>query len=679
MGRDPGEVLRPAIDDVVSIPFAEKATLWVRFKERWRGLFINEGVGPFVLGVLLLTLAAISFRAYWRSREVYRDRLGHEIQRSIGTTQEPSDVSGDFGFLGALLSDINQPETLARIRAQVAQPHDAGVRIRRLFAGLVGTSLAQSRTPLPKTALIEHCKQLLSFAHPSLVGFASEAAEAVESTANDLRQRHLPDIATCPLQSEYAIRAGFLGGPGCILRQKPALTSLLMPPQEFARYKHASETRLQDVIILSNLLELSVSLAHRLPSNYRSDPVTDVVQAYFISPDNVLRIWTTRDPDPVPEWPPTRQWASKRYFTYFWNHPDAPTYESMVYLDFGGHGLVSTQCDPLIQGHRFLGIICTDYHIANSALIESLGDTEFLSTLELRIPVDNASEQTISLREIPRLNDSKGAWRRFWVSTTAVEELSFGEVKRQIAEAVRANKIPALRNSVTKLWLPNERLAFLVPLASDDRDFRGLVVSARTPRWPLGANIALGLCIGSVVGVFAVALIGGFLSRKADGQSRRIALLRNLQVGVLRNDPDDWIIEANDRAEELLGRKLPKEPGPPETKFGDLFDELVVPSLPDLFTQPIRPGLTSSYASIQLARQHGAPSAYYARLRKQPRGWLFVQASPILFDSREWGRNVPERRDELRAGFSRKGTFGVIERPSAAAITYLEELVARTA
>jgi hypothetical protein len=64
---------------------------------------------------------------------------------------------------------------------------------------------------------------------------------------------------------------------------------------------------------------------------------------------------------------------------------------------------------------------------------------------------------------------------------------------------------------------------------------------------------------GTILAVVAFCLfvIGAQLAARDNEIEARRALLRGLQVGFVRMDPQMRIIEGNDRAEELLGAKLP--------------------------------------------------------------------------------------------------------------------------
>jgi hypothetical protein len=108
-------------------------------------------------------------------------------------------------------------------------------------------------------------------------------------------------------------------------------------------------------------------------------------------------------------------------------------------------------------------------------------------------------------------------------------------------------------------------------------------------------------------------------------------LFRNLQVGIVRVDLEDWIIESNDRAEELFGRKLPK-PGVEglPINFRDLI-KIRLREIPrrgspdDDRYAPITP------EEVFNLRSNGQASSYYALSGDGADSrWLGILATPVM-------------------------------------------------
>jgi PAS domain-containing protein len=99
----------------------------------------------------------------------------------------------------------------------------------------------------------------------------------------------------------------------------------------------------------------------------------------------------------------------------------------------------------------------------------------------------------------------------------------------------------------------------LLPLANHgDRRLTGLVLFPS----PLGPQRLERACTGVAFGSGAAAVIAaafGWLGKRRNAElERRLALLRNLQVGVIEVNARTEITFANDRAEELFGTCLAK-------------------------------------------------------------------------------------------------------------------------
>jgi PAS domain-containing protein len=121
------------------------------------------------------------------------------------------------------------------------------------------------------------------------------------------------------------------------------------------------------------------------------------------------------------------------------------------------------------------------------------------------------------------------------------------------------------------------------------------------------------------------------LASEANKLRERLGLLRNLQVGVVQVDTDDFVLEANDRAEELFGRKLPKYgTAAPRVNFRDLIDLRIVREPGGALDAGPR-FAEISLSEIDRLRRNGEASDYYGRLsRGKDRRWVSVAATPMM-------------------------------------------------
>jgi PAS domain-containing protein len=313
-------------------------------------------------------------------------------------------------------------------------------------------------------------------------------------------------------------------------------------------------------------------------------------------------------------------WASKHYFDVFWEKNDRE-YVTRPYLDFGGNGLIRTRCDALERqdDRQLLGILCTDFTLPRIPLLKKINDGPLFygNTVEIH-------------RDAPQLV-------RFDLPENERRPSAQLEASLRSLVASQTDSLVKLRRQITRV--PSaEGVSFLIPIGSRHRDDI-LYALLLTPRdvtsvpvitwsrvaWLSFGGLTLGLLLSGVV-----------ISDRTAELSRRLTLLRNLQVGVAQANNRDWILEANDRAEELFRRKLPKRRvARPSVNFSQLIDEWVIPIEPaddNYLGEPCGRGIR--YSRSQEKRERGEASIYYARLRGAEPQWLRVSASPILFSEK---------------------------------------------
>src|SRR5262249_41642837 len=147
------------------------------------------------------------------------------------------------------------------------------------------------------------------------------------------------EIAEYPVEPRNVGRPEMGGGPRCI-RGADGKTSVLAPSQMLE--EHSS--RIVKALKVSAVLDTIISNVQTKVGNKGFE---QVVQVYFISPDSLLRLWSSRNENICTEFDPARLWAAKSYFTYFWDHAQKKDHWTGIYIDYGGNGLVQTRCRSL--------------------------------------------------------------------------------------------------------------------------------------------------------------------------------------------------------------------------------------------------------------------------------------------------------------------------------------------
>lgn len=149
--------------------------------------------------------------------------------------------------------------------------------------------------------------------------------------------------------------------------------------------------------------------------------------------------------------------------------------------------------------------------------------------------------------------------------------------------------------------------------------------------------------------IAAVGLVVGF-SRRVVSRTASTSLIRNLQVGVIRVDSEFNVIEANDRAEELVGCRLPtigaEEGAVPLARY---FEARGWHTL----EYPKRELREMTLTDVRVERNLGFSSRFFLQKRVGQAGrpetnWLEIYGSPIL------------GTEQSRRG----GSFAIVDIPS---------------
>jgi hypothetical protein len=598
---------------------------------------MQEGFRGFLITISLFTGAAILFTIYSHDRAALEDAVRNETIQNVGTRQEPSDAAKELGLIATALAKVNSQPVLPEWECPISAPKP-------------------DPKCLPGQLVTQMMPEVLKAANSHL-----DADGEWTGTQDEIDSLGPPkgktDALTWPELGEGSLCAGVGGG---IYLMVPVQMRNLKSPLFSPRLAAAAD-------ISKAVLQPLVGF---LKENQAQG---DVVQAYFISPDSLLRIWSKPHTDFCSEFPKSRLWASKNYFAEFWEEAPKEQVPTAAYIDYGGNGLVRTACHAveiprsLPEHHKllteyphghFAGILCMDFKLPEGQ-IQLMRSQLFFEVADVSFPLHGTSDlQQVVVKVVTPQGEEKngsgvetagqaqtnranlaetkdappGATAANAQETRKAElelreaikmqpkKLDEGEIQRVLGELkFDPKKLP---REITRLSYKGEA-AFLLPLGTSGGTFRGLFFYPRSPRLGFWDNFfgILGLLLA---GAGLASFVYSWQSQpKINELRKRISLFRNLQVGVVQVDPKDWIVECNDRAEELCHRRLPKPGFQLETpvNFQELFHLRVEEQGGGYRRVPAE--------EINRLRKSGRASSYYAHLSTVPK-WLYVRATPIM-------------------------------------------------
>ena len=711
------------------IPADEREKLRRRMRDLPTRLF-NEGKGPFLLGMLFLTLAGISLRVLLLHTREYERKVHSEIVAAIGSKHEPTSVNKNLGLIASVLAPINNQFQIEKWPCSQDQIDcDAISSFHSIFSKMT----AYVYSPSPSEFGLEKEKMFLNdcvmdvapeppnFLDGAPLGSKLKQHEQIEwlrvakAAAKkvwcSIRLSTKAKIQRPGFLSTPSERLKYLGPPVTTPQNAITLTTLLVPSQQQipAKYKEWKEgadecwdaeceeflypQRIHRAIHLSDLLDSTMrliekptiaSLDRRSEEKQRDNAGHDLprfVQAYYISPDSVLRIWTRRGTSLSQELPAYRFWAHVNYFAQFWEKETEPTYQSPAYVDFGGNGIITTSCTALDRqvgnqsGRKesnsakaeFLGIFCTDFKLPERKVINNLAGHPFFDLALLTISPKKPWNRTSIEVVFPEKIEESDLRKEAKPTTYDCRKTLFPEICNAVQRAVldKLNTLQAfssLRRQVTDIEL-GSRQSYLLPVGAGDGDsLRTLIVIPKAPEVPLAITVSRFFFLAFIGFTVASVIWGFYLSRRNASLDYRQALLRNLQVGVIQVDSNDIIREANGRAEEILERRLARSDTPDQAiGFESLIWEYVLPEQEDYVVSKVD---FIKYADIHEIRKSGEPSSYYARLIELDK-WVRVSGTPILFLEHAHKKSEPWSR---KLDYS----FGVVEEVSKYAVKELE-------
>jgi PAS domain-containing protein len=708
------------------------------FVARIRAAFRN-GLVLYLLALLFFSVSLIAGRIVILTFRDYYDQLRKELASTLQGQHQAGRDDRHFGVVAALLREVNsgqksraalcpleevgckRMEGFLWLFTQLAKdtqqnltssvPPESGREVATIPAGpwlppdkkrlsqvrtdakkVVNKSEERLRKMLPATVLTPALKEWKQQAVRDLQTYWTqeqslplEACQPQRSSARPLEPRHDDDF-----------------GPMLCERKDwdPPLTRLLVPSLENLGTKGkpiSVKPRVQQAYWLSRLMD--AALLPVVPSLCPADDkeAYAFVQAYFISPDNLIRLWQCKPDSKVSPnlFPSTRQWASASYFQELIQSA-SPRYDTAAYFDYGGLGLIRTRCERIVrppprdseEEEILMGIVCADYTVPLASFSEALGKSQLLKVERFEATLaEGARFLPATVSHWPLAAD-RGASRQSKTEEEGRDKALIAALNKKLDEVQVGRErdtdvlIRALGQQVTRLSLEQvdeEPASFLIPLKVSEHRIQGLLTTPRVQYPDVWEPFLLMLFS---LGTSLFLVVAGQTRARREGESETITnLLKNLEVGIVIVNEDEMIEAANDRSEDILGVLLPKlgrlrlgrglspqaladEEGV-QLNFLDLIDSHIVrvDARGELWdrAEPYQDIITKQ-------RRDNDSSTYYARLRLglYAGHWVRISASPIILTRRIWSREGTT---------SQPRTFGIVSqvRPDNPALKTLEE------
>lgn len=463
-----------------------------------------------------------------------------------------------------------------------------------------------------------------------------------------------PSLENCsPLHASNAVRESFIkhekqfGPAGCLDKDMGRnYTSLLIPSilnngwsdklvktdckphVENPNIEKCYSWRVLAAIEISEILEPIAQVLEGQREARASR--TDVVAAYFVTPDGIIREWAENNRSVYDEVGPAFLWNYGDYFRRFLRNPKLENSSPTVpYFDFSGNGLIRTLCTPIYikddranvgpiatEKRRVLaGSFCTDYRLTMSTK-----HPEEESPVKKALPSDGRakpSSQIYKSIEVPYITNEKGSVIDIKVGEKELraffEGIPYGHtdylelLRSQIQDA---NLTPGSGGELRPIKI-RDTPVFLIPherhVVEGREEWKSRLVRPVVLQAPLEPFV---IPVGSIAIAFVFVFWAAASARAKSLLHREEAILRNLQVAVYAAAPSKTCEGANDRAEELFGRKLPTLGVSPSLRdaavdFSELTDKLIAVEKSD-----------GSYylvdqAIVQKWRENGTGPEYY--------------------------------------------------------------------
>ena len=370
---------------------------------------------------------------------------------------------------------------------------------------------------------------------------------------------------------------------------------------------------------------------------------------YVVGSDNSV-YYIPAYPSDIPkvyaEIPVRHSFALAEYMQQLKEQPTRLGYDSGTYLDVGGMGIIKTTCRKLEQPSE------------QPRDVEA--PPEFVACADMRLDILSPARVATDAEK------SGGAWLFTGSPFGAFIHVTYQPSGEPVLE--RYDDDPLLEkdddlkkwlvtqyggkgfSSAIKLWTTDAEgsrggdeskvRAIHIPLAKN----RGLVFAFTRGQRNLHQWLAL-LGAASLLVAIACQRQARRNATTADSEGRTQAVYRAVAAGIVREDQEGCIAQANDRARELLdlhSLDSTREASFAHLRFDGLFDLLATKRIDDW---PNESGTDASSRAplaaikmryvristddINLLRRSGRASRYWARTEKGKR-WLMVQATPLF-------------------------------------------------
>jgi hypothetical protein len=237
---------------------------------------MREGFREFLISMGLAALAAILISVYIRDKVALDRAMRDETVKIVGTRQEPVDSARELGLIATALAKVNAAPDPPNWVCPAAEPNCLS------FERVPGDIIQAADDDIARAA----GKHLDKGEWASISG----DIEALAPRRQNPEDLSWPELA-----------AGRFCGSG------PDHTFLMVPAQMSAPQKPYFTERIAAAADVSKTLLQRLN-GFRERSEY-AKLTKSLVQAYFISPDSLLRIWNPGHADLCAGFPKTRLWA----------------------------------------------------------------------------------------------------------------------------------------------------------------------------------------------------------------------------------------------------------------------------------------------------------------------------------------------------------------------------------
>ncbi len=357
------------------------------------------------------------------------------------------------------------------------------------------------------------------------------------------------------------------------------------------------------------------------------------VRVYFITPTGTVRVWNNQQLNPIYDSRfdgPWRVAHNNPKFSAFFTTFLAPDDRLVgTQIDMSGLGITKTLCRQIAERGVLYGSVCGDVTVpVDDALNAMRGNHLF--RLE-KIEVDPADPTDVKTGDVVVTDEND---ERIAGKQTTSRDVS-PQRKQQLLDVLNRHK-PLRLNRLMPLSADPDP-SWLLPLGIRANRYVLLSVAPEPRRAPVSAYIDLTIATGMFILTFGIAVKGAEIARSSARRRDRIALLRGIQIGVVRLGGDDQVMEGNDRAEELFHKPLPKigSDSTQLTRISDLINlDTVVLASSNSATLEL---MVHSYQEIRARGNRGEPYRFFARLAHGDT-WVEFRGTPVVSRIERGGR-----------------------------------------